>query len=70
MGNVRSITIFACIVALLATVALQNAHAKTSVTPDQARAIAKEAYVYANPVVDSYRIIYGSWTFPNIEPVR
>jgi hypothetical protein len=31
------------------------------VTPEEARAIAKEAYTYANPVVDSYRILYGSF---------
>lgn len=27
-----------------------------SVTPAQARAIAWEAYIYANPVVDNYRV--------------
>ena len=30
-----------------------------SVTPEQARAIAKEAYVYGFPMVDSYRIQYS-----------
>jgi len=30
-----------------------------SVTPEEARTIAKEAYIYANPVVDSYRILYS-----------
>jgi hypothetical protein len=30
-----------------------------AVTPDQARAIAKEAYIYGFPMVDSYRIQYG-----------
>jgi hypothetical protein len=29
------------------------------VSPEEARAIAKEAYIYANPVVDSYRILYS-----------
>ena len=29
------------------------------VTPEQARAIAKEAYVYGFPMVDSYRIQYS-----------
>jgi len=29
----------------------------TTVTPDEARAIAKEAYIYASPMVDGYRII-------------
>jgi hypothetical protein len=28
-------------------------------TPEEARAIAKEAYTYANPMVDSYRIIHS-----------
>lgn len=30
-----------------------------AVTPDQARAIAKEAYVYGFPVVDNYRVMYS-----------
>ncbi|MCS7470017.1 DUF1254 domain-containing protein [Stieleria sp. ICT_E10.1] len=29
------------------------------IAPEEARAIAKEAYIYANPVVDSYRVIHG-----------
>ena len=29
------------------------------ITPDEARAIAKEAYTYANPLVDNYRILYS-----------
>ena len=29
------------------------------VTPEEARAIAKEAYVYGNPAVDGYRIMYS-----------
>ena len=28
------------------------------VTPDEARAIAKEAYIYGNPIVDNYRILH------------
>ena len=28
------------------------------ISPDEARTIAKEAYIYANPLVDSYRIMY------------
>lgn len=35
------------------------ARAETNVTPAQARAIAKEAYIYANPMVDGYRIQYA-----------
>jgi hypothetical protein len=30
-----------------------------AVTPDQARAIAKEAYVYGFPMVDNYRVMYS-----------
>jgi len=45
-------------VALLAAVSLAGAaHPQSySVTPDEARAIAKEAYIYGFPLVDNYRI--------------
>jgi hypothetical protein len=33
--------------------------ASPSVTPAEARAIAKEAYIYGNPIVDNYRIMYA-----------
>jgi hypothetical protein len=36
-----------------------QAIAQTQVTPAQARTIAKEAYVYGNPMVDNYRIQYA-----------
>ena len=39
----------------LASIAL----AGKEITPEQARTIAKEAYIYANPVVDCYRIIHS-----------
>jgi hypothetical protein len=42
-----------------ASIAFSPVQAKSSVTPEEARAIAKEAYIYANPMVDSYRIMYG-----------
>jgi len=32
---------------------------QTQVTPEEARAIAKEAYIYGFPLVDSYRILYS-----------
>ena len=35
-----------------------------SITPEEARVIAKEAYIYANPVVDSYRVMYGYFLDP------
>jgi hypothetical protein len=44
---------------LLAAFAVHNARAQTAITPEQARTIAKEAYIYANPMVDSYRILYS-----------
>jgi hypothetical protein len=43
-----------CVVALSL-----NAHAAADVSPAEARAIAKEAYIYGFPMVDSYRIQYG-----------
>ncbi len=36
-----------------------TAQAQTSVSPAQARAIAKEAYIYGFPMVDHYRIQYS-----------
>jgi hypothetical protein len=47
-----------CLMALPLAVPLV-ARAQTNVTPTEARAIAKEAYVYGFPVVDSYRIQYS-----------
>jgi hypothetical protein len=41
---------------ILACVAVLPAHAQTGVSPAEARAIAKEAYIYGFPMVDSYRI--------------
>ena len=34
-------------------------HAAVTVSAEQARAIAKEAYIYGYPMVDSYRVEYG-----------
>ena len=39
-----------------ATAAPAATSAANAVTPAEARAIAKDAYVYAEPMVDSYRI--------------
>jgi len=61
MQNIRLIKAIACMIALLASVIVPTAHAQTSVTPSEARAIAKEAYIYGNPLADSYRILYGSF---------
>jgi hypothetical protein len=46
----------ACTMALLASFPGTVARAQTSVTPAEARAIAKEAYIYGFPMVDNYRI--------------
>ncbi len=40
----------------LATMALQSTARAADITPDEARAIAKEAYIYGFPMVDSYRV--------------
>jgi hypothetical protein len=43
----------------LLTFALGCQSPKTEVTPEEARAIAKEAYIYGNPMVDHYRIFHS-----------
>ncbi|AND93885.1 MULTISPECIES: DUF1254 domain-containing protein [Bradyrhizobium] len=47
---------FACGIALLPSFRSALARAQAAVSPTEARAIAKEAYVYGYPMVDSYRI--------------
>jgi hypothetical protein len=48
------------VLAVLTAVALSlNAQGTDQVSPTEARAIAKEAYIYGFPVVDSYRIQYA-----------
>ena len=54
-----SLKAFACTMALLASFPLTAASAETDVSPAEARAIAKEAYIYSFPMVDSYRIQYA-----------
>ena len=49
----------ACGITLFLSVAFTSARAQTNVTSAEARAIAKEAYIYGFPVVDNYRIQYG-----------
>src|SRR5580698_5900125 len=49
---------FASGIALLPSLRFSAAHAQAGITPAEARAIAKEAYVYGFPLVDSYRIQY------------
>jgi hypothetical protein len=45
--------------AALVALAFTGARAQTNVTPAEARAIAKEAYIYGFPVVDNYRVQYA-----------
>jgi hypothetical protein len=47
---------FAGGIALLPSFRFAPAHAQTGVSPAEARAIAKEAYIYGEPIVDNYRI--------------
>ncbi len=59
---IRRVSVLGLTVALVAAALLkapQALRAETTITPAEARAIAKEAYIYANPVVDGYRIIYS-----------
>jgi hypothetical protein len=52
---------FASGIALLPSLRFTAARAQTSVTPAEARAIAKEAYIYGEPIVDNYRVQYAYW---------
>ena len=53
------INVIAFTMALLAAWVFPAAQAQASVTPAEARAIAKEAYIYGFPMVDHYRIQYS-----------
>src|ERR1700684_4066086 len=48
-------------IGLLPSLRLTAARAQTGVTPEGARAIAKEAYIYGEPIVDNYRVQYAYW---------
>jgi hypothetical protein len=48
-------------VTLLPALRLSSANAQTGVTSAEARAIAKEAYIYGEPIVDNYRIQHAYW---------
>ena len=50
---------FAGGVALLPALRFAPALAQTKISPAEARAIAKEAYIYGFPVVDNYRVQYA-----------
>jgi hypothetical protein len=49
---------FVCTLALLALFPYAAAGAQTTASPAEARAIAKEAYIYGYPMVDGYRVQY------------
>ena len=51
---------FASGVALLPALRFTAAHAQTGLSLAEARAIAKEAYIYGSPMVDNYRIQHAS----------
>lgn len=48
-----------CTIVLLSAASSTAAQAQTGVTPAEARAIAKEAYIYGYPMGESYRIQHG-----------
>jgi hypothetical protein len=54
--NIKTLTTLLMLAASLTFPVVGNA---SDVTPSEARAIAKEAYIYGFPMVDSYRIEYG-----------
>jgi hypothetical protein len=45
--------------ALAPTLGFSSAYAQAGVTPAEARVIAKEAYIYGEPIVDNYRVQYA-----------
>ena len=64
----RKIGVLVAVLALLAACSTNRDEEPTSsappptaaaVTPEQARAIAKEAYIYGFPIVDNYRVMYS-----------
>jgi hypothetical protein len=54
--NTTRLKALACTMVVLTSFPFTVAHAQTGVSPAEARAIAKEAYIYGFPVVDNYRI--------------
>jgi hypothetical protein len=48
-------------VAMLPALHLSAAHAQAGVSPVEARAIAKDAYIYGFPIVDNYRVQHAYW---------
>src|SRR5271156_1343581 len=67
MQNRRQFFAFAVVGVVLGAVLapLFSARALGGVSPAEARAIAKEAYIYGFPIVDSYRILYAYFVDTN-----
>jgi hypothetical protein len=57
--TIATLKTIACAMTFLLCIPFTEARAQTNVTPAEARAIAKDAYIYGFPLVDSYRIQYG-----------
>ena len=54
--KITTLKVLACTILLAALFPFAAARAQTDVSPSEARAIAREAYIYGYPMVDSYRI--------------
>jgi hypothetical protein len=59
MKAITGLTLATGIAAVLLALSFSSSSAQTAITPVEARAIAKEAYVYGFPLVDSYRLQYA-----------
>jgi hypothetical protein len=83
MSSVNGIRRIGAVVAILALVAGCGAKQRSeetttssppptaaAVTPEAARAIAKEAYIYGFPIVDNYRVQYAYFVNKNIPSTR
>ena len=57
MNRKKFVLVFAIV--LISFLSFAVAYAQTDVNPKEAREIAKEAYIYAYPMVDGYRIMYS-----------
>jgi len=58
-------TLRLAIVVLLVSVVAAPAWAHNSISPEDARGIAKEAHIYGFPLVDNYRILYAYFVDKN-----
>jgi hypothetical protein len=61
--NIRPISTAIALVAAFALAPLVQA---SDVTPAEARAIAREAYIYGYPLVDNYRVEYSYFVDKNV----